>query len=128
MERYIPTKKQNKQRKNAGIKPGTYEAVVTSVVSPAGFVAGQAVDVTYAVRMGELTVSYTERYLIADRYSPRTQEFEALLDSIGAERYEDLVGVEFELTFAYEVKKSKSWCNIVDRSLLIEVDNDDSDC
>lgn len=121
MERYIPTKKQNIQRKNAGIKPGTYEAVVTSVVSPVGFAAGQAVDVTYAVSMGELTVSYTERYLIADRNSSRTQEFECLLDSIGVECYEDFEGFEFELTFAYEVKKGKAWCNVVERKLINKV-------
>ena len=129
MERYIPVKKQKKQRKNAGIKPGVYSAVVTSVVPSEGFVVGHAVDVIYAVNINDQIVEYSERFLVADQDSTRTHEFEALLNSIGADQYEDLVGIEFELTFAYEVVGKKAWCNIVDRTMLYEVEeDDDSNC
>lgn len=121
MERYIPERKHNRNRKNNGIEPGVYTAVVESVVYSPGFVKGQAIDVVYKVDVDGQIVEHPERYLIADRYSSRTQEFERLLDSLGVERYEDFVGFEFELTFAYEVKKGKAWCNVVERKLINKV-------
>ena len=129
MERYIPAKKQVKQqRKNAGIKPGIYNAEVISVGSPEGFAAGQAIDVIYHVNIGGSIVYYTERFLIANQQSPRTQGFEKFLDSIGADLYEDIVGLELQLTFAYVVNNGKTWCNIIDRKLLNEVNADECNC
>lgn len=128
MDRYIPERKQKRNRKNNEVTPGVYTAVVTSVVSPDGFAAGQAVDVIYAVSIKDGTAPFSERFLIADRYSPRTKEFESLLDSIGAKRYEDLVGFELELTFAYEVKRGRAWCNIIERKLLTGGDDNGSGC
>lgn len=124
MKRYVPVKKEKNQRKGADIAPGTYDAVVISVESPEGFVEGQAIDVTYEICIDNGVTYHTERFLIADFRSPRTREFEAFLDSIGAEAYEDLVGLEFELTFKYEVKAHKTWCNIVERKLLTSGEED----
>lgn len=122
MQRYIPERKEKKARKNEGIMPGVYHSVVTSVVYPDGFAAGQAIDVTYDVYIDNQVVEYTERYLIADRSSSRTKNLEKFLDSIGADDYDEMVGLEFELTFQYEVKAHKAWCNVVDRKLLTEVE------
>ena len=129
MQRYIPERKEKKARKNEGIVPGVYHSVVTSVVYPDGFVAGQVIDVTYDVSIDDQVVEYTERYLIADRSSSRTKELEKFLDSIGADDYDEMVGLEFELDFQYEVKGHKAWCNVVDRKLLTEVEiNDAANC
>lgn len=128
MERYIPQRKQKKQKEYKGMKPGLYPAVVTSVVPSAGYVQGQSIDISYDVSVGGCSVAYTERYHIVNQNSPRTQALEDFLDSIGATSYDDLVGLKLELDFQYEVKNDRRWCNIVNRRLLTEVNDHDGSC
>ena len=106
-------------RRNVPV-PGLYQAVVTAVESPEGYEIGNAIDVSYLLtdtNTGE-KITYKERFYITGPINDRRQSFEALLDEIGAESYEDFIGSKLNLSLQYQVKRGKSYCNIVHRTLI----------
>lgn len=106
--------------------PGVYQATVTAVVSPAGYAPDNAIEVHYVLtepKSGE-QIPYKERFYIVEPMSERTVVFEAHLDEIGVEAYEDYVGCELILTLMKEVKRGRSFVNVVERHLLTEHENE----
>lgn len=125
--------KKTKAKKAKTVTPGCYRAIVTAVESPKGFFPGNAVDVFYTLTANDTgeVFPFRERFYISDTEpDERTNAFEDILDEIGAESYEEFVGCGLEVTFMYEIKRGKRYCNIVERKLISHVSDkgDDNVC
>lgn len=103
------------------IPPGVYMAIVTSVAWSKGYYEGNAIDVHYDVETIKddkpHIVAYKECFFVKGT-SPRTARLHQLLDEIGADNYDDIVGHKLNLVFAYEVKETGRFCNVVDHSFV----------
>lgn len=124
---YIPSKRKKISANKPKIEPGIYPAVVTDVKSAQGFAPGEAIDVAYDVSIDDSTViSHSERFSL-ERYSPRTDEIDGILDSINSDNYADLVGLHMTLEFCFQFKNGKRFCNIISHTLVEEGgENDDN--
>lgn len=114
---YIPTNHKKSNTRKPQIKPGTYTATVTAVEPSEGYRKGTAIDVTYDVFTDDGTKVHCERFSLVG-YSSRTDEIDAILDSIGSDNYEDLVGLNMKLEFAYELKRGIRYTNVVSHTLI----------
>ena len=114
---YIPTNRKKNQTRKPQIKPGTYAAKVTAVDPAEGYRPGAAIDVTYDVFIAEGTKVHRERFSL-EGYSSRTDEIDAILASIGSDNYEDLVGLDMELEFNYELKRGIRYTNVTAHTLI----------
>lgn len=122
---YIPTNRKKSNTRKPQIKPGTYAAKVTAVEPADGYRLGAAIDVTYDISTDDGTKVHRERFSL-EGYSPRTDEIDAILDSIGSDNYEDLVGLDMELEFAYELKRGTRYTNVVSHTLVEGGDCDEN--
>ena len=114
---YIPTNRKKSNTRKPQIKPGTYAAKVTAVEPADGYRLGAAIDVTYDVFIAEGAKVHRERFSL-EGYSSRTDEIDAILDSIGSDNYEDLVGLDMELEFNYELKRGIRYTNVTAHTLI----------
>lgn len=60
---------------------------------------------------------HRERFSL-EGYSSRTDEIDAILDSIGSDNYEDLVGLDMKLEFNYELKRGIRYTNVTAHTLI----------
>lgn len=102
------------------INPGTYSAVVIKVTEAEGYAPGNAIDVFYNVtepKTGEV-IPFRERFITRPPLNEREKAFEAHLDDLGLEEYDDYVGTKLELEFSKEVFGRKVYTNITNRRVL----------
>lgn len=120
-------RKRNKRNQEPKIVPGTYEAEIIAVNEPEGFRPGSTLDVIYAVKCGQNLIMHRERFSLT-AHSDRLDDLNQVLDEIGSDVYEDLIGATVSLTFYYELKSGRKYCNITERKLVERGADDDIDC
>lgn len=103
------------------LRPGEFDAIVTSVAEPEGYASGQAIVVTYEIDVDGSPVTHTERFHIKNNHSERNKNLLDLYKAINAEYYTDLVGTKVSVDLKYEISSyGKRYLNIVDRKLIAE--------
>lgn len=101
------------------LRPGVFDAIVTSVAEPEGYAPGQAIVVTYNIDVDGSPVTHTERFHIKNNLSERNKNLLDLYKAINAVYYTDLVGTKVSVDLKYEVSSyNKRFLNIVDRKLI----------
>lgn len=121
------TRRKRNNAQEIKITPGSYMAKITAVEEPEGFRPGSAIDIVYEVKFGSNIVKHRERFSLNGR-SARTDDLDKLLDSLGTDTYEELVGATVLLTFYYELKAGRKYCNVTERKLVDGGDADGTDC
>lgn len=107
------------------LRPGVFNAIVTSVAEPEGYAPGQAIDVTYKIDVDGVPVDHTERFHIRNNKSERNKNLLNLYKAINAVYYADLVGKRVSVDLKYEVSSyNKRYLNIVDRKLITKEGED----
>lgn len=98
-----------------GITPGEYPAKIIALGTPQGFVEGDdsAMFVRYEVDVNGSKVEKEESFFLGNFTSTRLERFENFLIAEGCNSYDDAVGKHVLLTFAYEAKRGRKYCNIV---------------
>ena len=92
------TKKKSSQSKRS-LTPGTYCAIVTAVEDDDNFINGGAFWIRYEIHLpdGTFLQKFSEKFLNDIKY-PRTKDLADLLQTLGKEDVEELVGVKLEIT------------------------------
>ena len=86
------------------IKAGTYHAVVTAVLDDEKYVAGDAFILEYSLQRPDGTDAGEFRETFFNlRANERTKEIVALVEKLGFNDVEDLVGLHFEVEIRYRV-------------------------
>lgn len=98
-----------------GIAPGVYSAKIIAFGTPEGFADGDesAMFVRYEVEVDGTKVEKEESFFLGNFQNSRLERLDDFLVAEGCKSYDDAVGKAVKLTFAYEVKHGRKFCNIV---------------
>lgn len=101
--------------KGKSILPGTYPAKIIAIGTPEGYADGDdsAMFVRYEVYVQGNKVQKDENFFLGSFDNPRLDRLDNFLLEEGCQCYDDAVGKSVILTFAYEVKRGRKYCNIV---------------
>ena len=103
------------KKADKGIVPGEYPAKIIALGTPEGFNEGDdsAMFVRYEIDMNGSKVVKDESFFLGNFENPRLERLDNFLLSEGCKSYDDAIGKSVLLTFAYEVKHGRKFCNIV---------------
>lgn len=99
--------------------PGTFDALVSDVRYPDGYLEGEAFEVLYEVKTPKGLLPFRELFFLK-RYNRRTQDFLNYLvkSGIDDEDITTFIGCCEKLTFKRVVVENRSRLNIVDREFI----------
>ena len=98
-----------------GITPGEYSAKIIALGTPEGFAEGDdsAMFVRYEVDVNGSKVEKEENFFLGNFANPRLERLDEFLLGDGCKSYDDAIGKDVKLTFAYEAKHGRKYCNII---------------
>ena len=108
-----------------GITPGEYPAKIIALGTPEGFAEGDdsAMFVRYEIAVNGTKLEKEENFFLGNFANPRLERFDNFLIAEGCKSYSDALGKHVLLTFAYEAKRGRKYCNIVAYSHIDIVDD-----
>lgn len=97
------------------IVPGEYTAKIVALGTPEGFAEGDdsAMMVRYEVDVNGSKIVKEEPFFLGNFENPRLERLDNFLLAEGCKSYDDAIGKSVLLTFAYEVKHGRKFCNII---------------
>ena len=115
----FPGVKKKSQRKNA-VPAGHYSSTVVGVRNADGYSENEAIVVSHKLKNDKGDIFTFEEHFLNDLENPRTEEFDSYLNKNGVVLYsfEDLVGLEEELTLEKQVRAGRTYVNVVKRDFI----------
>lgn len=124
VKREFRTPAKRAKHNEKGIMPGTYTAKIIAVGTPDGFADDDdsAMYVRYEIEVEGRKVEKDENFFFGDFENPRVERLNAFLRAEGCKSYDDAIGKPVLLTFVYEAKHGRKYCNIVRYASVDKVD------
>ena len=115
----FPGVKKKSKRKNA-VPAGHYSSTLVGVRNADGYSENEAVVVRYELKNDRGDIFAFEELFLNDLDNPRTEKFDSYLSENGVvlNSFEDLIGLEEELTLEKQVRSGCSYMNIVKRDFI----------
>ena len=115
----FPGVKKKSKKKNA-VPTGDYHSTIVGVRNADGYSENEAIVVRYELKDDKGNVFTFEEHFLNDLDNPRTEKFDTYLSKNGValNSFEDLVGLEEELTLEKQVRAGRTYVNVVKRDFI----------